>query len=82
MANRAGAEEVEQEADAFDRHLGLRLFGAGAQVRSTHHARHAEQRMFRAGLGGEHIERHAGDHAAFEPLDERLFVVDAAASAR
>ncbi len=48
-------------------------------MRRADHIGHAEQGAIRAGLFDEHIERDAADLAAFEPFDERLFVVDAAA---
>ena len=81
LLDRPGGEEVDQQFGRLDGHVGLGLFGAGAQVRRAEHAGHAEQRALRAGLFGIHVQGHAGDLPALEPLDQRRFVVDAAAGA-
>lgn len=80
VADFAFGEVVDQELDGFDRDLGLSFFRAGAEVWSAKDVGHAEEGAARAGLFDEDVKGHAADLAAFEAFDERLFVVDAAAS--
>src|SRR5262249_49435466 len=62
-----------------NRDLSLGLFGARAEVRRADYVRHPEEWAIGAGLFDEHVERYAAKLPAFEPLDECLLVVDAAA---
>ena len=81
MPNLPSRQEVHQQFDRFDRHLRLSFLGAGSQVWRAEHVGHVKERAVGARLFAEHVQRHAGQLAALQPLQQCLFVVDAAARA-
>ncbi len=81
MANGAGRQEINEQANSLDRHLRLRFFGAGAQGGGAKHTGQAKERTFGIWFCGEDINGHACDAARFERFDQRLFIIDAAAGA-
>ena len=81
MADGTSGQEVDEQSDALDGHLRLRLLGAGAQVGRDQHAGHLKQRTVGAGFLLEHVEGHAPDHTPFESLHQCFLVVDAATGA-
>ena len=77
----AGGEEVDQQFGSLDGHVCLCFFRARAEVGRAQHAGHAEERAIGTRFGRIDVEGDAGELAALEALDERFFVVDAAAGA-
>ena len=72
---------VDQEFDRFQRDVHLRFGGAGAEVRGADDVRTTEERALGVRFFRINVERDAAEFAGVEAADERVHVVNPAASA-